>query len=151
MVKGLFETHLDVASLTHSMDFYENILGLQCAFYDQQRKAAFFWIGGRGEAMLGLWERPVSEIQMRHFAFRCDKEDILLRSIDFLKSRNLKPYNFLNTDMGEPMVFCWMPAIAIYFHDPDGHELEFISMLEGEGKPEFGIVAYQEWIQLQHD
>ena len=43
------------------------------------------------------------------------------------------------------MVFSWMPALAIYFDDPDGHCLEFISILEGEPKPELGIITYDEW------
>lgn len=34
------------------------------------------------------------------------------------------------------MVFGWMPAMEIYFNDPDGHVLEFIAILEREGKPE---------------
>jgi lactoylglutathione lyase len=38
-----------------------------------------------------------------------------------------------------------MPAIAIYFDDPDGNVLEFIAVLPGEAKPELGIVSYKEW------
>ena len=63
--------------------------------------------------MLGLWEKPKSEIVKMHFAFRCDKEDILNNSISFLKERNLKPYNFLKDNNEIPMVFSWMPALAI--------------------------------------
>ena len=44
-----------------------------------------------------------------------------------------------------PMVFSWMPALAIYFDDPDGHCLEFISILEGQPKPELGIITFDEW------
>ena len=43
------------------------------------------------------------------------------------------------------MVFSWMPAIAIYFLDPDGNELEFIAILEGEAKPKLGVMDYEEW------
>jgi hypothetical protein len=38
---------------------------------------------------LGLWEKPKLEIVKMHFAFRCDKKDILDQSISFLKQRNL--------------------------------------------------------------
>ncbi|WP_299568647.1 hypothetical protein [uncultured Pedobacter sp.] len=40
-----------------------------------------------------------------------------------------------------------MPAIAIYFNDPDGHYLEFISIIEGEAKPELGVISYEEWLE----
>lgn len=43
------------------------------------------------------------------------------------------------------MVFAWMPAIAIYFDDPDGHCLEFIAILDEEAKPELGVVSFEEW------
>jgi lactoylglutathione lyase len=98
--------------------------------------------------MLGLWEKPKEEIDKRHFAFRCSKDFILNKSVDFLKSRNLQPYNFLKNGTKIPMVFAWMPAIAIYFNDPDGHYLEFIAILEGEGKPEFGVLTYQDWLKI---
>jgi lactoylglutathione lyase len=147
MIKGLYETHLFVENLERSVDFYSNILGLEKCYFDKERKAVFFWIGKPKEAMLGLWEKPKAEIEKRHFAFRCDKEDILEKSILFLKSRNLQPYNFLKDGTEKPMVFAWMPAIAIYFNDPDGHYLEFISILEGEGKPELGVISYEEWVR----
>jgi len=44
------------------------------------------------------------------------------------------------------MVFAWMPAVAIYFNDPDGHSLEFIAPLEEKAKPELGVVSYDEWL-----
>ena len=147
MIKGLYETHLFVQNLEISIDFYKNILGLELCYFEQERRAAFFWIGKPKEAMLGLWEKPKSEIDIRHFAFRCEKEDILNKSIDFLKKRNLHPYNFLNDKTERPMVFAWMPAIAIYFNDPDGHYLEFIAVLEGDAKPELGVISYEEWIK----
>lgn len=148
MIKGLYETHLFVENLERSIDFYKNVLGLEQCHYAAERRIAFFWIGKPKEAMLGLWEKPKAEIDPRHFAFRCDKEDILNKSIDFLKARQLKPYNFLDNGEEQPMVFAWMPAIAIYFKDPDGHELEFIAILEGEARPELGIVSYEEWVMI---
>ena len=39
------------------------------------------------------------------------------------------------------------PALAIYFEDPDGQELEFIAILEGESRPELGIISYEEWMK----
>jgi len=145
MIKGIYETHINVENLETSIEFYQNVLGLEKCGYNDERRIAFFWVGKPQEYMLGLWEKPKSEIVKMHFAFRCDKEDILNNSISFLKERNLKPYNFLKDNNETPMVFSWMPALAIYFDDPDGHCLEFISILEGQPKPELGIITFDEW------
>ena len=148
MIKGLFETHIYVEDLARSINFYSNTLGLTQCHYEEERKIAFFWIGKPQEAMLGIWEKPKNEIDIRHFAFRCDVEDVLNKSVNFLESKNLKPYNFLNNGNHEPMVFAWMPALAIYFNDPDGHALEFIAILEGEAKPELGVISYEDWLSV---
>lgn len=147
MIKGLFETHLYVEDLERSIDFYKNVLGLEQCYYEEERRASFFWIGKPKEFMLGLWEKPKNEIDIRHFAFRCDLDDVLNKSVDYLKSKNLQPYNFLNDGTERPMVFSWMPAVAVYFHDPDGHILEFIAILEGDAKPELGVISYDEWLK----
>ena len=55
MIQGLFETHINVANLERSMQFYGEVLGLPFAMIDEKRRIAFYWMGGRGEAMLGLW------------------------------------------------------------------------------------------------
>lgn len=148
MIKGLYETHLFVADIDVSIAFYKNMPGLEFCHYEKERKIAFFWIGKPKQAMLGLWEKPKEKIDKRHFAFRCDADDILYRSVDFLKSRGIKPYNFLNDGNETPMVFAWMPAVAIYFEDPDGHELEFIAILDGPSRPELGVISYDDWKKL---
>lgn len=149
MIKGLYETHLFVESLEVSVDFYTNVLGLKQCYFDEERRIAFFWIGKPKEAMLGLWEKPKSEIDRRHFAFACDKEFVLSKATEFLNGHRLKPYNFLKDETDKPMVFAWMPAIAIYFNDPDGHDLEFIAVLEGESRPELGVISYEEWLNRE--
>ena len=149
MIKGLYETHLFVENLERSIDFYKNILGLEQCYFEKERRSAFFWIGKPKEAMLGLWEKPKKEIDKRHFAFRCEVEDILTKSVRFLKERNVSPYNFLKDGTEAPMVFAWMPAIAIYFNDPDGHYLEFIAILEGKSRSELGVISYEKWRELE--
>lgn len=149
MITGLYETHLFVENLKTSIDFYKNVLQLEQCHYEAERRAAFFWIGEPKGAMLGLWEKPKSEIDKRHFAFRCDQEFILNEASNFLKGHGLKPFNFLNDGTDIPMVFAWVPAIAIYFTDPDGHYLEFISVLEGETRPELGVISYEEWAKRE--
>lgn len=149
MIKGLYETHLSVENLERSIDFYKNVLGLEFASLEEKRRIAFFWIGKPKEYMLGLWEKPKEEIGKRHFAFRCDVEDVLHKSVGWLKERNLEPYNFLKDETEKPMVFAWMPAIAIYFNDPDGNVLEFIAVLEGKPRPELGVISYEEWLKAE--
>jgi len=149
MIKGLYETHLYVENLERSIDFYSNILNLeQCDVLDE-RPVAFFWIGKQKKQMLGLWEKPKNEIDIRHFAFECDPDWILNNSIDFLKENNLNYWNFLNDDTERPMVFAWVPAIAIYFSDPDGHPLEFIGVLDGKSRPKEGVISYDQWLTLE--
>lgn len=145
MIKGLFETHIYVENLERSIDFYSNVLGLTQCHYEEERRIAFFWIGKPQEAMLGIWEKPKAEIDIRHFAFRCEVADVLDKSVSFLEQHNLKPYNFLKSDDAAPMVFAWMPAVAIYFNDPDGHALEFIAILPGDARPELGVISYESW------
>ncbi|MEM7112872.1 MAG: VOC family protein [Chloroflexota bacterium] len=144
MIKGLFETHINVADLERSMRFYEDVLGLELGEYEEERRVAFYWVGGHGEAMLGLWERP-SAVQPQHYAFRASIDDIRHRSVSFLEERGLEPRNFLNDGTKRPMVFGWMPALAIYFRDPDGHSLELIAMLPDEPRPELAVVSWEEW------
>ena len=144
MIKGLYETHIQVSDLEHAIEFYTVVLGLELAHRDEARPIAFLWIGKNKESMLGLWEQK-ENLQTRHFAFTVDQEDLLNRSVEFLKNKDLTPYNFLKDGSNKPMVFAWMPALAIYFKDPDGNQLEFISLLEGEGRPELGVVSYEEW------
>lgn len=148
MIKGLYETHLFVEDLNRSVEFYKNILKLKICYVDELRKLTFFWVGNDQEFMLGLWEKPKNEIQPRHFAFRCDLDFILNEAVPFLKSNGLNPYNFLKNEFEKPMVFAWMPAISIYFHDPDGHELEFISILPGKAIPQLGVISYEEWLRI---
>ena len=145
MIKGIYETHINVENLERSLEFYKNILGLELCSYSETRRIAFFWVGRSREYMLGIWEKPKNEVIKMHFAFRCDTDDILKRSVEYLRSRNLKPYNFLNDNREIPLVFAWMPAIAIYFDDPDGHCLEFISVIDGEPNENLGVITYEQW------
>ena len=150
MILGLFETHLDVADLERAMRFYGETLGLELGLLDQERQVAFYWVGPRGEAMLGLWEKPADQVRPQHFAFRASIEDVLTRAVPYLRERQLPSRNFLDEGTERPMVFGWMPALAIYFDDPDGHALEFIAMLPDRPRPEVGVVSWDDWQRLNH-
>ena len=148
MIKGLYETHLYVSNLERSAAFYKNVLQLEVCHKDEKRNVIFFWIGAPRKSMLGLWQKPKSEVQSRHFAFECEPAWILNNAVSFLQRHHLPCYNFLNDGSEEPMVFAWMPAVSIYFNDPDGHVLEFIGILKDDPIPEAGIVSYKEWINI---
>ena len=45
----------------------------------------------------------------------------------------------------EPCVLAWMPAVSIYFRDPDGHQLEYIAMLAQHPRPDLGVVPLSRW------
>jgi lactoylglutathione lyase len=118
-IRGLFESHLTVSDLQRSMAFLGDVLGLELAQVFPERKVAFYWIGGRGESMLGLWE--VGTVPQRlslHTAFRVDLPD-LLRAPECLRAANVTPLDFAGNSTTEPVVLAWMPAASLYFKDPD--------------------------------
>ncbi len=155
-ITGLFETHLRVASLELSMEFYERVLGLELAMREQVRRVAFYWVGGYGKTVLGLWEKPpwVSEKSAgnqtisQHFAFEINVAD-LANAVASVKQRGIRLRNFFEEITEIPSVFGWFPAASIYFNDPDGHLLEFIAKLPEKAKPEIGIVPLDEWNRLR--
>jgi lactoylglutathione lyase len=149
MILGLFETHINVADLDRACRFYGETLGLELGLLDQERRVAFYWVGTRGEAVFGLWEKPAAQIQPQHFAFRASIDDVLTRAVPYLRERDLPSHNFLDDGTERPMVFGWMPALAIYFDDPDGHSLEFIAMLPDDPHPEVNVVSWDEWQRLR--
>jgi hypothetical protein len=49
----LFEAHLTVIDLQRSLTFFSKTLGLELAEVFWDRRVAFYWIGGRGNSLLG--------------------------------------------------------------------------------------------------
>lgn len=146
MIKGIYETHIQVSNLENAIAFYTRVLKLEIGHLDENRRIAFLYMPSNDKtSMLGLWEETTN-LQTRHFAFHCDKDFILHHAVDFLQEHKLKPYNFLKDGSVQPMVFSWMPALAIYFNDPDGNQLEFLALLKGEPQPSLGVLSYNDWI-----
>jgi lactoylglutathione lyase len=144
-VRGLFETHLTVADLPRSVAFYRDLVGLSVALELPERGAAFLWIGQPpGRAMLGLWSLGSAPLGMQlHVAFEMSLEDVLAAPARLL-GQGVQPLSFFGEPADEPSVIGWMPAAAVYLRDPDGHMLEYLSMLEGPARPELGIVPWSE-------
>ena len=144
-VTGLFETHLTVADLERSVAFYRDVVGLPSALELPARGAAFFWIGGPGEAMLGLWSLGSAPVGLSlHVAFTTSLDDGL-GACERLRALGVTPLSFHATETTEPSVIGWMPAATVYFRDPDGHLLEYLAMLDEPSRPERGIVSWSQW------
>jgi lactoylglutathione lyase len=125
------------------------VVGLELASLVPERRVAFFWIGGRGHSMLGVWEAGDAPNAMRlHLAFASTVEQILAAP-SALKSKGVIPKGFHGEPVEEPVVIAWMPAASLYFSDPDGHLLEYLAMLPHAPRPAAGVVSYSDWEALQ--
>lgn len=143
-VTGLYETHLTVQDLDRSIAFYRDIVGLPLATIVAARRVAFLWIGAPGNAMLGLWEAPGPMGLRLHIALRMAKEDVL-HAVTALRAAGVTPLDFDGNPTETPSVIGWMPAISLFFRDPDGHSIEFIDMLPGPPRPDLGVVTWPTW------
>jgi lactoylglutathione lyase len=144
-IRDLFEAHLTVKDLRRSMRFFGDALGLELAQVFAERKVAFYWIGRRGNSMLGLWEAGAGPQRMNlHVAFSVDLDN-LLQAAEQLRKANIVPLSFAGEPTDEPVVFAWMPAASLFFHDPDGNLLEFLSMLPDAPQCDLGVVGWSCW------
>ena len=149
-IHGLFETHLTVSDLQRSITFYRDIVGLELALEVSERNAAFFWVGNNASrrSMLGLWSVGTAPIGLNlHIAFEVAAINDLLDAPKRLKDNGIIPLSFFGEESLEPSVIGWMPAAAVYFRDPDGHLMEYLTMLDDkERRAELGIVSWSEWL-----
>jgi GNAT superfamily N-acetyltransferase/catechol 2,3-dioxygenase-like lactoylglutathione lyase family enzyme len=142
---GLFETHLTVGDLDRSVAFYRDVVGLPVALEVPERGAAFLWIGGPGEAMLGLWSLGSAPMAVSlHIALAASLRAVLGAS-DALRANGVTPLSFFGDETTEPSVIGWMPAAAVYFRDPDGHLIEYLAVLDEPPRPDRGIIPWSAW------
>ena len=95
--------------------------------------------------MLGIWSLGSMPMALAlHVAFDVSLED-LLEAPRRLRARRVAPLSFFGAETSEPSVIGWMPAAAVYFHDPDGHQLEYLTMLTDAPEPDRGVVSWSEW------
>jgi lactoylglutathione lyase len=145
VLNRLFEAHLTVTNLDASIAFYRDRLGLELAHVEPVRQAAFFWIGSRGNTMLGLWGADSgSPKTTTHIAFATTLDDVIAAP-PRLVSAGITALDFDGEPTDQPVVLAWMPAASVYFRDPDGHLLEFIAMLEDPPRPGGGVLAWHDW------
>lgn len=149
MIKGIFETHINVSDYQRSATFYEKLLNIIPLHEDTARKSKFYWVGQPGESMLGIRENyPSALVQRQHFAFKVNVEDISSAK-EYLSELGITTTNFLGESSETLLVFPFMPAVSIYFEDPDGHSIEFISILGDPPRPELDMMTWPEWEELQ--
>lgn len=79
-----------------------------------------------------------------HIAFRLPLDDVL-NACERLTARGTAPLSFFGEPTAEPSVIGWMPAAAVYFRQPDGHQLEYLAMLDDLPDPDRGIVSWSQW------
>jgi lactoylglutathione lyase len=146
-VRGLFESHLTVSDLSRSVAFYRDVVGLPVAFEVPERGAVFFWCGPLGKTMLGLWSLGSTPMGLNlHIAFDVELGHVL-DSPARLKALGVRALSFFGEETSEPTVVGWMPAASVYFRDPDGHQLEYLAMLDEEPQADLGIVPWSDWTE----
>ena len=137
----LYETHVPVTSTETSAKFYVEIVGLEFAYRDPNRDVVFLWIGTGRRSMLGLWGPTTTygrDPHRCHFAISLPLEDLLAAGRR-LNDLGVSTGNFAGEETTEPSVIGWMPSAQLYFRDPDGHCVEFITLLDDP--PDAGFIG----------
>jgi lactoylglutathione lyase len=146
--QSVFEVHFSVKDRSLSTDFYQRVLGCKLATHIDRRDITFLWMQKPGSIMIGLWGPHCPDPPMArgksHVAFRLSPQEVE-KAPNQLLDLGVQPLDFDEHPTDEAIVLCWMPAISIYLHDPDGHSLEFISMLDEAPRPDMGVMKISEW------
>jgi len=150
-IEGLFEAHISVRDVPRSIAFYRDVVGLELGIAQPERPAAFFWVGGRGRSMMGIFGIGSGALEKQHHvAFEVKLEDVLAAPLR-LRSAGITPLGGRREPIDEPIVFPWMPAASVFFDDPDGNVLEYIAMLPDPPRPEPGPVSWSAWQRLHEN
>ena len=147
---GVYEAHLNVSDLDRAVEFYCRVLGFTLARRETQRDVAFLWTAENRSSMLGLWSPSDDRQHIGHTAFNITMDE-LTRAPARLRGFGVEPVGWDYKPTQEPWVFAWVPAAFVYFPDPDGNNLELISVLDAPAQPELGVIPLSQWEQAQAD
>ncbi len=145
---GVYEAHLSVSDLDRSIEFYGRVLGFTLALRQPSRNLAFLWTAENRSSMLGLWAQPDTAKHFGHTAFRVPMPE-LMQAPSRLKALGVEPLDWNREPTDEPWVFAWVPAAFVYFPDPDGNNLELITVLDQPPQPDLGHLPLSQWEQAQ--
>jgi lactoylglutathione lyase len=146
VIERLYETHLTVSNLERSISFYRDVIRLEFGIKDLEHNCAFLFAGGPKQSMLGLWSTGKAPIGLKlHIAFKVNIDD-LFKIPSTLRSKGIIPLNIYEEETDDPTVIPFIPSASVYFHDPDGHLLEYLALLDEEPRPNLEIVPWSVWI-----
>ena len=121
-IRGVYEVAIRVRELERAEAFYREVLGLEVGLRDEPRRWLFLRAGGSA-GMVVLQEEPEAGAwQAQHLAFAV-AEDQLEAAKKSLEERGVA--------VEGPVVHDWIPAVSLYFSDPDGHDLELCAPSAG--------------------
>ncbi|MDQ0191444.1 VOC family protein [Alicyclobacillus cycloheptanicus] len=154
MIKGLYEAHLPVSDIDRSIEFYHG-LGLEIAY--KGPRVTFFWIE-KGKSWLGLWPSEHAKTpyhpSVRHVAFYVELED-MKRAQEWLADHGIAVRDAFGV-VGEDQPLILQNSAnyhaAIYFDDPDGNSLEFITplKLDAPSVTYHDGMALKQWLKANH-
>jgi len=118
-IRGVYEIAIKVKDLPRAEAFYRDVLGLEVGIRDERRKWLFLRAGG--QAGMVVLQEDKQEWPIQHFAFTVEEQDIE-RCAAALREQGL--------EVDGPHYHGWMPALSLYFADPDGNDLELCAPVE---------------------
>ena len=116
-IRGVYEVAIRVRDVATAEKFYREVLGLEVGLRDDRRNWVFMRAGGGG--MIALQEER-GEWRQQHFAFAVAERDVDSAAATLRR---------LGVPVDGPMVHDWIPAMSLYFADPDGHDVELCAPL----------------------
>ena len=120
-ISGVYEVAIRVKDLAKAEPFYREVVGLEVGYRDEKRNMLFLRAGG--SAGMVVLQQDDSEWPTQHFAFTVDEADIE-RAAGLLREKGV--------EVNGPVFHEWMPAMSVYFTDPDGHQLELCAPVRNE-------------------